>query len=67
MGNKVLNFLLKAVGAIVIFGLIYSLIEYLKHGTVDLNKAIEFGVIYGLVLVILELIFDKIWKRNKNK
>jgi uncharacterized membrane protein YbhN (UPF0104 family) len=58
MGNKVLNFLVKAVGTVVLFFIGYLVLQYFDNGIVDYTKAVRFALIYGMVLVVGREIFD---------
>ena len=58
MGNKVLVFLAKAVGTIVLFFICDLVFQYFDTGIVDYAKAVRFALIYGMVLVVGREIFD---------
>ena len=52
MGNKVLAFLAKAIGTVLLFFIGYLLLQYFDTGIVDYTKAVRFALIYGMVLVV---------------
>jgi len=52
MNNKILMFLAKAVGTVVIFFIVDLIVEYLVAGIVDYTKSVRFALIYGMVLVV---------------
>ena len=58
MGNKILNFLAKAVGTVVLFFIFDLVFQYFVTGIVDYTKAVRFALIYGMVLVVGREIFD---------
>ena len=45
MGNKVLAFLAKAIGTVLLFFIGYLLLQYFDTGIVDYTKAVRFGII----------------------
>ena len=58
MENKVLAFLAKAVGTVLLFFIGYLLLQYFDTGKVDYTKAVRFALIYGMILVIGREIFE---------
>ena len=52
MNNKILMFLAKAVGTVVLFFIVDLIVEYLVAGIVDYTKSVRFALIYGMVLVV---------------
>ena len=64
MGNKILNFLAKAVGTVVLLFNFDLVFKYFVTGIVDYTKAVRFALIYGMVLVVVREIFDY-YRRKK--
>ena len=64
MGNKILNFLAKAVGTVVLFFIFDLVFQYFVTGIVYYTKAVRFALIYGIVLVVVREIFDY-YRRKK--
>ena len=48
MGNKILIFLAKAVGTVVLFFIFDLMFQYFDTGIVDYTKAVRFALIFGL-------------------
>ena len=66
MGNKVLIFLAKAVGTVVLFFIFDLVFQYFDKGIVDYTDAVRFALIYGMVLVVGREIFNY-YRRKNNK
>ena len=64
MGNKVLIFLAKAVGTVILFFICDLVFQYFDTGIVDYTKAVRFALIYGMVLVVGREIFNY-YRRKK--
>ncbi len=65
MGNKILMFLAKAVGTVVLFFIVDLIFEYLVAGIVDYTKSVRFALIYGVVLVVVREIYYYFKKKKQ--
>jgi len=65
MNNKVLIFLAKAVGTVVLFFIVDLIFEYLVAGIVDYTKSVRFALIYGVVLVVVREIYYYFKKKKQ--
>ena len=64
MGNKILIFLAKAVGTVVLFFIFDLVFQYFDEGIVDDTDAVRFALIYGLGTFIGKEIIDY-YRRKK--
>ena len=64
MGNKILIFLAKAVGTVVLFFIFDLVFQYFDEGIVDYTDAVRFALIYGLGTFIGKEIIDY-YRRKK--
>jgi hypothetical protein len=65
MGNKVLIFLAKAVGTVVILLIFVFVFQYFDTGIVDYTKAVRFALIFGLGTFVGREIINY-FRRKKN-
>ena len=65
MGNKILIFLAKAVGTVVLFFIFDLVFQYFDEGIVDYTDAVRFALIYGLGTFIGKEIID--YSRRKKQ
>ena len=65
MGNKVLIFLAKAVGTVVLFFICDLVFQYFDTGIVDYTKAVRFALIFGLGTFVGREIINY-FRRKKN-
>ncbi len=65
MNNKILMFLAKAVGTVVLFFIVDLIFEYLVAGIVDYTKSVRFALIYGVVLVVVREIYYYFKKKKQ--
>ena len=64
MGNKILIFLAKAVGTVVLFFIFDLVFQYFDEGIVDYTDAVRFALIFGLGTFIGREIIDY-YRRKK--
>ena len=64
MGNKILIFLAKAVGTVVLFFIFDLVFQYFDKGIVDYIDAVRFALIFGLGTFIGREIIDY-YRRKK--
>ena len=65
MGNKVLIFLAKAVGTVILFFIFDLVFQYFDTGIVDYTKAVRFALILGLGTFVGREIINY-FRRKKN-
>ena len=65
MNNKVLIFIAKLVGTVVVFFLCGLVFQYFDEGVTDYYKAINYALTRGIPICIILEIFD--YYRNKKK
>ena len=65
MGNKVLVFLAKAVGTVVLFFIFDLVFQYFDKGIVDYTDAVRFALIFGLGTFVGREIINY-FRRKKN-
>ena len=65
MGNKVLIFLAKAVGTVVLFFIFDLVFQYFDKGIVDYIDAVRFALIFGLGTFVGREIINY-FRRKKN-
>ena len=58
MRNRILLFLAKAIGTIVIVFICELVFQYFDTGIVDYSKAVRFALTFGLIIVVVREIFD---------
>ena len=65
MGNKILIFLAKAVGTVVLFFIGHLILQYLDKGIVDFTDSLRFALIFGLGTFVGREIINY-FRRKKN-